>query len=337
MVKKLKLSPRAKRGFTIVEVSLVLAITGMLAAGLMVGASSSISRQRYNDAINDLVDFFRLSYSEVMNVQNIRTGRSDPAYCSVSSAFDKSGKSVEVQNNAAPGRTNCAIYGKLLTIGELNDGKSISSAIHSYDVVGKVFSPDDYADDSAALSSDKAALKEVGANAVTFATNSSSQCVLAPAGSATTYNPLWGVKLETTASTSTLFRGAILIFRSPLSGTIETYYISYSKTSELPIDISSAIDKFSPLKGACSKSVISSSAAQAQANKYLAAILESSSLITNTSSGSDYLTLCAASNDLAQTGSRRRGIRIRKGGHNATAVELLNTDVLQDGGPNPCK
>lgn len=352
MTKRLKL----KTGFTIVEVTLVLAISALLVSGVMVGTSTNIARQRYNDAIVSLTDYFRQAYSEVINVQNVRSGLATPAYCSVSTIYDSEGN-AQAPISAAPGRTNCAIYGKLLTIGERSteSDNNLDSSIHSYDIIGKIFSPNDYqnskkkaeakksSDDASGVSSseDIETLKEVGANVVTLSTKNTSECTLATAGAASFYNPLWGVNLETTSANNTRFRGAILIFRSPLSGTVQTYYVDYSSrsaTSDIPIDISYAISQFPALSGACNQGTLSSSnAAKSEASKYLTAILNDPSLATNDSSDNQYLTICAASDDLAQIGSRRRGIRILKGGHNATAIELLNADILRTGEENPCR
>ena len=174
---------------------------------------------------------------------------------------------------------------------------------------------------------------------------SRSQCTLSPAGTTSYYRPLWGVELETTAQGNVPFRGAILIFRSPLSGTVQTYYIDYSSRpitdQNVPINVSLGLEQFQPLGGACNvDSLNASNIAKSQATKYLAAILEDPALVVNDTtdpSKDNYITLCAASDDLYQLGTRRRGIRILKGGHNATAVELLNSDVLRDGEENPCR
>lgn len=337
MAKKLKI----KSGFTIVEVTLVLAITALLASGIMIGTSSSIARQRYNDAMNDLTSFFRKAYSEVINVQNVRTGLSSPHYCSVSTAFQSNGDATDALNPSAPGRADCAIYGKLLTIGELDSEGKLTPDIHSYDIIGRVFSPNDQKEASDSIATDITTLEKVGANVLTFATIDNSQCTLSPAGNATAYNPLWGVHLETASANSTPFRGAILIFRSPLSGSVQTYYIDYSSSdigANLPINISRSTDNFFPLSGTCSKGTLSSSStAKSQRDQYLTAILKEDSIKTSENTGNDYLTLCAASEDLSQTGSRRRGIRILRGGHNATAIELLNNDTLRNGEENPCR
>ena len=359
--KKMGKQNKQKHGFTIIEVTLVLAITALLVTGVMVGTSATISRQRYNDAINDIVDYFRQVYSEVINVQNVRTGESTPAYCSVTTAFDSTGVALDIPAVATPGRTDCAIYGKIVTIGELGDDNKVSDTIHSYDIIGNVYSPDNYKNSAAKMkkqqegedsrgyssSADINLLmsQDIGANAVTFAT-SDSECRIAPAGNTSYYNPIWGTSLETTAladGTSLPFRGAILIFRSPLSGTVQTYYIDYSSEGdkELPIDITRAISQFAPLNGACNKAALAASnSAKSQKDKYLVPILEDERLTTSDESDTDndkYITLCVNSDDLSRFATSRRGIRILKGGRNATAVELLNADVLKEGEENPCR
>lgn len=91
---------RFRRGFTIIEVSLFLAITGLLFLGVTLGVQNSMRRQRYNDSVQSFAEFLRSLYSEVMNVQSAGNGRSDDA-----------------------------IYGKLVTF----DG---GQDIFSYDVIG---------------------------------------------------------------------------------------------------------------------------------------------------------------------------------------------------------
>lgn len=68
---------RRRRGFTLVEVSLFLAITAAIFVGVVAGTQSSIFQQRYNDAVQSFVDFLRNNYSQVMNVQSDGKGNSD--------------------------------------------------------------------------------------------------------------------------------------------------------------------------------------------------------------------------------------------------------------------
>ncbi len=67
---------RFRRGFTIIEVSLFLAITGLLFLGVTLGVQNSMRRQRYNDIVQSFADYLRNLYSEVTNVQSMGNGRS---------------------------------------------------------------------------------------------------------------------------------------------------------------------------------------------------------------------------------------------------------------------
>lgn len=60
------------RGFTILEVILFLAISGVLTAMLLVGMGSAIQRQQYREAVQSYAGFVRGQYSRVINVQNDR-------------------------------------------------------------------------------------------------------------------------------------------------------------------------------------------------------------------------------------------------------------------------
>lgn len=97
---------RTRCGFTLVEVSLFLAITAVVFVGVAVGTQNSIFQQRYNDAVQNFAEFLRSTYSEVTNVQSDSTGRSKKA-----------------------------IYGKLLVFRKNEGG---DNAIKSYNVVGNI-------------------------------------------------------------------------------------------------------------------------------------------------------------------------------------------------------
>ena len=47
------------RGFTIIEVMLFLALSGVLLAGILGGLGGNIARQRYNDAVQDIANIMR--------------------------------------------------------------------------------------------------------------------------------------------------------------------------------------------------------------------------------------------------------------------------------------
>ncbi|MBQ6320835.1 hypothetical protein IJI17_01260 [Candidatus Saccharibacteria bacterium] len=192
------------RGFTVIEVSLFLALSGLLMVGLIVGTNASISRQRYNDSVNNFAEYLRTAYNDVANISN------DNNYGG--------------ENGA--GRSSYAIYGKLLTFGET--GTSYSEVL-AYDVVG-------YAVNSANVtdSDTLAVLNKVQANIVYNAS--------APPSSEyhfyrqIKYTAPWSASFE--QPDGHRFRGMILIVRSPVSGIIQTYH----HVDNYVLDIQSTFD-----------------------------------------------------------------------------------------------
>ncbi|MBQ6396224.1 hypothetical protein IJH89_01405 [Candidatus Saccharibacteria bacterium] len=193
-------------GFTIIEVSLFLALSGMLMVGLIATSNRSIARQRYNDTVNDVADYFRGVYSDVMNVSSdLPLG----------------------QATGGAGRSDQAVYGKLLLFGPDNARAGSYSNIVAYDIVGKAITSD--------------ALNTAINNAASTDTRSLILCPPAPANPScqigasifredaagtpykrTVHTIPWESSLENT-SDNTPFSGAVLILRSPISGTIRTY------------------------------------------------------------------------------------------------------------------
>lgn len=58
---------QTRQGFTIIEVILFVAISAALIVGLLLGVSSAIARQRYNDSVQDLADWLKTQYLAVSN------------------------------------------------------------------------------------------------------------------------------------------------------------------------------------------------------------------------------------------------------------------------------
>lgn len=86
---------KIKKGFTIIEVMLVLAITGLMLIGVLGNTYSSIKSQRYNDAVVSFAESLRQVYNEVLSPR---------------SKDDESGTS------------DLAIYGKALIFNENTPG-----------------------------------------------------------------------------------------------------------------------------------------------------------------------------------------------------------------------
>ncbi|MBR2708799.1 prepilin-type N-terminal cleavage/methylation domain-containing protein [Candidatus Saccharibacteria bacterium] len=175
---------RRRSGFTLIEVALFLAITGILFVGIAVGTQNSIFQQRFNDSVQSFAEYLRTAYSEVTNVRNESLGRSDQA-----------------------------IYGKLITFGENRDlaGHDIQagSAIFSYNVIGDI--REESANDALG------ALAYLNANVVI-----KEDGAYQPVGFADDYKPKWASAIQKHDSKDS-FIGALLIVRHPDSGTIYTF------------------------------------------------------------------------------------------------------------------
>ena len=130
---------KTKLAFTMIEVTLFLAVSSALAIAIMSGVSSSLRTRRYNDSINDFVDFLRNVYSQTVNVETLRTEAiASKTSCTLQGSINSIiSESWEVTpdtdtSHGLAGRTNCAVYGKLLTFGEGGD----TNTVHVYDVIG---------------------------------------------------------------------------------------------------------------------------------------------------------------------------------------------------------
>ena len=103
------------RGFTIIEVMIVLAIVGLLLMMIVPGRIAAVRTQRYNDSVNDYAEFLKNIYNTVVNFENGRN--------MTSSICSSSGGTVAI------GKSKCAFYGKLIHF----DG---SETVRVYDIMG---------------------------------------------------------------------------------------------------------------------------------------------------------------------------------------------------------
>ena len=110
-----------KAGFTIIEVTLFLAISGLLILLLLGGWSVMINTQRYKDSIKTTQSFLQKQYSLAYNVEN---GRSANYIC-------EDGNVSEVDPGGVPrGQEDCVILGRLIHV-----KKGTDMAV--YPIVGK--------------------------------------------------------------------------------------------------------------------------------------------------------------------------------------------------------
>lgn len=180
-------------GFTLIEVSLFLAVTGLIFVGILVGTQNALRDQRFFDSTQNFVEFLKTTYSQVANPQS-----------------------------AGNGRGELVIYGKLVVFGEkigLN-GEPVNNdniqRIYTYDVVGET--------GSVGTGNIQSMLMALKANVVVPRMTDGKVVGLDPAGLVEDYSPRWDAQIETTATGDErkAYTGSILIVRHPNSGTINT-------------------------------------------------------------------------------------------------------------------
>jgi type II secretory pathway pseudopilin PulG len=109
---------KTETGFTIIEAMLFLAITGLLAVGILVGSGVAIGQQRYRDSVNSLKSYIQQQYSEVTNVTN---DRDNLWTCNANGDVTEAGGGT-----AEPrGTSDCVLLGKFVTID--NNGTQLTS------------------------------------------------------------------------------------------------------------------------------------------------------------------------------------------------------------------
>lgn len=126
------------RGFTIVEVMLFLAISGMLAVLLLGGWGIMINTQRYKDSTRTLQTFLQQQYNLVYNVEN---GRSADLDC------DPVNGVREVASGEPRGQTDCILMGRYIRISGSN--------VTVYPVVGSEFNEASQPSDEASILASK--------------------------------------------------------------------------------------------------------------------------------------------------------------------------------------
>lgn len=182
---KTKQPPQTKQGFTIIEVMLVLGLTGLLIVGMLGGTFTAIAHQRYNDSVRSFAEYLRTIYSEVLSPESLGLGNS----------------------------MNEAVFGKILVFGyNYPDSIDDTHSVYSATLIGDADIPasidGDFMDELAYV------------NAHLYcgnAENNSTQDFYRPLWEAEL------AKANNTHSREP-FVGTIIIARSPTSGTVHTYF-----------------------------------------------------------------------------------------------------------------
>lgn len=181
-------------GFTIIEVMLFLAITGLMMIGMLVGVGGSINRQRYEDAVYSFQDFLQGQYNLVDNVRNNHPSN---YICSGGAIVDSAVPGGEARGTSE----DCTVVGRLITT---SDGQNFTSE--------PVFATSSIFDTT-------------GSDATLL---DSLQMTAGPTDSRAdtdTYTLAWNTTLYTDRANPAASRDAqLLIFRMPTSGIIRTFF-----------------------------------------------------------------------------------------------------------------
>ncbi|MGI9339469.1 MAG: type II secretion system protein [Psychrobacter sp.] len=105
-------SSQYRRGFTIIEVVLFLAITGLMLAGILASVGAGVNGKRYTEAVDSFQDFLISQFDQTDNVANTANADSTTVQC----RLDTSSKPV--------GTTDCSVVGRLVTS---SDGKIVQA------------------------------------------------------------------------------------------------------------------------------------------------------------------------------------------------------------------
>lgn len=184
------------QGFTVIEVVLFLAVSGLLGIGILATASSSVNQERYRDSVRSLHSYLQKQYSSILSVQNDRVG--NQFRCSLNgTVIDTTINSGVPQSR---GTSDCMIVGKVVDV--IGDG---SGVVRSQ----PLFATYDPMRDPSLPTSDVDALQK-------------SRLVVGPASlSKDSYELEWQTSVVMAAGGPQQFR--LVIVRSPFSGMVRTY------------------------------------------------------------------------------------------------------------------
>lgn len=187
-------------GFTIIEVMLVLAITGLMLVGVMAGSSAQVSQQEYRSSVQSLQSELQSQYTDAQNPTIDRTlgqGVGGAGNCSGSPSRGAS--------------SDCFVVGRLISS---TDGKTLTEQ----PVLG--ISP------SAGSSSTPINGTTVPPPSASAPSPNQWGLVVDTAATATSsYTVNWGaqIKIPVTAGAAPSTSFSILVIMSPADGSLQTY------------------------------------------------------------------------------------------------------------------
>ncbi len=187
---------RVQHGFTIIEVMLFLGVSGVLAAGILATAGSTIGAQRYRDAVDSFSQYIQGQYGQTVSVRNDLDNHD---------ACTGAGFSASSQMPAGTS-ADCAIIGRLATTSNGQDFVSVPVYMSGVD--------------------NKFLQTSVGIGDDTIFNATGDRRVFVRADGSglmntESYTLDWGTKTQAPASGQNAW--SIAVVRSPVSGTIHTY------------------------------------------------------------------------------------------------------------------
>lgn len=185
---------RRESGFTIIETSLALAVTGLMVTVILFGIGNSLSHQRYTDAVNQTVDYFRGLYTRTTNTLN---NRSQDEGCSASG--------VTSTGNMPVGTSDCLLLGQVM---RSSNGTSITTY--------QVLALRDPSSDTGATTATDIELLQASS--------------LQQGNQLDTFTPDWGARLVNPGGTDAA-TFTIMVVRTPVTGTVLTYTSSSDTAS----------------------------------------------------------------------------------------------------------
>ncbi|MBQ3309089.1 type II secretion system protein [Candidatus Saccharibacteria bacterium] len=317
--------------FTLVEVALVIAISSLMLLAFIGSVAGRIGAQRYRDATNSFADFIRTVYSEVINVENSRLGqiKLQNEYCTLAGQTAWLDNNINKNDNnpeSYPGRSGCAIYGKLISFGE--DDKE---EIYVYDVIGKA---SDFTNPIVGAATTIDELRVVYSDVLALVPNNGSDdnslVSLSTAALSNSYTPQWGSRAENPDGSP--FHASVLIVRAPSTGAVRTFYLSRTLPFHELLDNHDYHD-LSYTKNTIQRVSDAVKNKRADLAQYLHQTDPADSSQAFVMQDIDF---CVASGNIF-SGFTRNNIRIKSDGHNSTAVEFVESDLPADQGGNRCR
>lgn len=184
---------RSTPGFTIIETSLFLAISGVLIVGMITTAGISLTNQRYKDAATSLRDVLQEQYADTLSVQS---SRPTTLSCTATAQVTESGPGENI------GQSDCSVVGRYVRIDN-------SGLVGTYNVLARQTSSTPNLSDTESLNSNYALgvdLSEMNETRMEWGTEISW--------------PKSGAEMRTNVADRTF---GMLVIRSPDSGRVYTF------------------------------------------------------------------------------------------------------------------